>query len=150
MPFLDKYVSTISREIIGGEEMMNLHEVVKCIELDQTPSPIEECIITPYYIDKKGRYELYQYEFCVEQMNGKTFDEYILRSTGKKKVEEVPENIIKIRQMCYAKLDKDNQSDILKRIKEYFHFLLNDEEVQKEIKDVFGEFDQNKLYICTH
>lgn len=52
--------------------------------------------------------------------------------------------------MCYAKLDKDNQSDILKRIKEYFHFLLNDEEVQKEIKDVFGEFDQNKLYICTY
>lgn len=118
--------------------------------MDQTVSSIEECIIVPYYIDKKGRYELYQYEFCVEQMDGPTFDEYILRITGKKKIEEVSNNIVKIRRMCYANIDKDNQSDILKKIKEYFFFLLNDEEVRKEIVHMFGEFNQNKLYICIY
>ena len=117
MSFLNKYISIVTKESIGGEEMMNLCELVKRIEWDQTPSPIEECTIIPYCIDKKGRYELYQYEFCVEQMNGQTFDEYILKSTGKKKIEEVPDNIVKKRKICYAKLDEDNQGDILKKIK---------------------------------
>lgn len=150
MSFLDKYISTVTKKSIGGEKMMNLYELVKCIELDQTPSLIEECIIIPYYIDKKGRYELYQYEFCVEQMNGQSFDEYILKITGKKSIEEVSDNIVKIRQICFAKLDEDNQGDILKKVKEYFRFLLNDVDVQKEIVNIFGEFNQNKLYICIY
>ena len=150
MSFLDKYISMISKKNIGGEEMLNLDELVRCIELDKTPSLIEECIIMPYYIDKKSRYELYQYEFCVESMNEETFEEYILRITGKKKIEEISDNILRIRQICYAKFDRNNQDDILKKIKDYFYFLINSEDVQKEIADIFGEFNLNKLYICIY
>ncbi|MBD5452839.1 MAG: hypothetical protein HDR30_00735 [Lachnospiraceae bacterium] len=150
MSFLDRYISMISKKNIGGEEMLNLHELVTCIELDKTPSLIEECIIMPYYIDQKGRYELYQYEFRVESMNKETFEEYILRITGKKKIDDVADNIIRIRQICYAKLDRNNQNDILKKIKDYFYFLINSEDVQKEIVDIFGEFNLNNLYICIY
>lgn len=150
MSFLDKYTPMISKIIIGGEEMLNLYELVKCIETDKTPPLIEECIITPYYINENGRYELYQYEFCVEQKNGETFEEFILRITGKRKIEEVPDDIIRIRRICFTQIDVNNQSDILKKIIEYFYFLMNDEEVQNEVIDIFKEFDIKKIFVCIY
>lgn len=150
MSFLDKYLSMISKIIIGGEEMLNLCELTKCIETDKTPPLIEECIITPYYINESSRYELYQYEFYVEQKNGETFEEYILRITGKGKIEEVPDDIIRIRKICFAQIDVDNQSSILIKIQEYFHFLMNDEAVQSEVTDIFSEFDINKIFVCIY
>ena len=148
MSLFDKYTSIVSKRIIGREEMWNLCELVRCIETDAMPPLIEECIITPYYVSKSGRYELYQYEFYAEQSNGKTFDEYILMITGKSKIEEVPDDIIRIRKKCFAKID--NQSSALRQIKEYFHFLMKDEEIQREIKNVFAEFDVNKLFVAIY
>ena len=85
MSFFDKYTSMTSKLTIGGEEMFNLCELAKCMEMDKEPPIIEECIIVPYYISESGRYELYQYELNVESGNGETFQEYVLRITGKKK-----------------------------------------------------------------
>lgn len=150
MSFLDKYTSMISKTIIGGEEMFNLCELVKCIETDKTPPLIEECIITPYYINGSGRYELYQYEFCVGQKNGETFEEYILRITGKRKIEEVPDDIIRIRKICFAPIDANNQSDILKKLIDYLHFLMNDEELKREVIGVFTEFDISRIFVCVY
>lgn len=150
MSFLDKYTPMISKIIIGGEEMLNLCELVKCIKADKTPLLVEECIITPYYINENGRYELYQYEFCAEQKNGETFEEYILRITGKVKIEEVPDDIIRIRKICFTQIDVNNQSGMFKKISEYFHFLMNDEEVQSEVISVFSEFNINKIFVCIY
>lgn len=150
MSFLDKYTPMISKIIIGGEEMLNLYELVKCIETDKTPPLIEECIITPYYINENGRYELYQYEFCVEQQNGKTFEEYILSLTGKRKIEEVPDDIIRIRRICFTQIDVNNQGGIFKKFIDYFRFLMNDEEVQREVIDIFTEFDIKKIFVCIY
>lgn len=150
MSIFNKYTSTILKINMNGEEMLNLCELVKYIEADETLLQIEECIITPYYINERGRYELYQYEFCVEQKDGETFEEYILRITGKKKIEEVPDNIIRIRQMCFSKIGEDDQSSIIGKIKDYFYFLISDKEVKDEIIDVFAEFNPNKLFICTY
>lgn len=150
MSFFNKYTSTISKKIIGREEMWNLCDLVTCIEADKTPPRIEECIITPYYTNESGRYELYKYEFYVEQSDGKTFDEYILTITGKSKVEEVADDVIRIRKICFGRIDENNQSDILNKIIEYFHFLMEDEDIQREIKDVFAEFDVNKIFISIN
>ena len=150
MSFLDKYKFMISKIVIGTEEMLNLCELVKCIESDKTPPIIEECIITPYYICESGRYELYQYEFYAEQKNVETFEEYILRITGKRKIEEVPDDIIRIRKMCFTQIDVNNQKDIIKKIKDYFYFLMNDEDVRNEVIDIFTEFDINKIFVCIY
>lgn len=150
MSFFGKYTSVISKVTIGGEEMLNLCELVKCIETDKTPPIIEECIIVPYYINESGRYELYQYEFNVESENGETFQEYILRMTGKKNIEEVPNDILEMRQVCFAKIDGENQSDVLSKIKSYFIFLMNDEKIQNEVMDMFSEFDISKIFVCIY
>lgn len=127
--------------------MLNLYELAECIETDTTPPCFEECIITPYYINKSGRYELYQYEFCV---NVDSFEEYLLRITGKKKIGEVPDDILRMRKICFAQIDVNNQTSIYKKILEYFHFLMYGEEVQSEILDIFTEFDINKLFVCIY
>lgn len=44
---------------------------------------MEECLITPYYIQDNKRMELYQYEFCcTDEIDS---EEYILKLTGKEK-----------------------------------------------------------------
>ena len=149
MAFFDKYKPMISKKVVGGEVYLNLYEIVKFIELHKMLPEIEEAIIIPYYINEKGRYELYQYEFCIQQENGETFEEYLFRVTGKNKFEEIPDSIIKVRKMCFARRDKED-SDIVKKLYDYFCFLLNDISVQNEIKSIFSEFDSKKLYICIY
>ena len=150
MPFFNKYTSMVSKKMIGRKEIWNLCELVKCMEADKTPPRIEECIITPYYTNESSRYELYQYEFYAVQSNEKALDEYILTITGKSKIEEVPEDIIRIRTICFGEIDDNNQCVILNKIKEYFHFLMEDEDIQREIKDVFVEFDVNNIFISIY
>ena len=150
MSFFDKYMSKISKLIIGGEELLNLCELASCVELDKTPQLIDSCIIMPFYVSDGSRYELYQYEFYIESQNGESFQEYILRVIGRKNIEYVPTDIFEIRQRCFVKLEEGNQNDILSKMKEYFMFLMKDEKIRKEIKDIFSEFDINKLFVCIY
>lgn len=103
-----------------------------------------------FYVSKGSRYELYQYEFYIESQNGESFQEYILRVTGRKNIESVPADILEIRQRCFVKIEEGNQCDILSKIKEFFSFLMKDEKIQKEIMDVFSEYDVNKLFVCIY
>lgn len=73
-----------------------------------------------------------------------------LRITGKRKIEEVPDDILRIRKICFAKIDGNNQGGILKKLIDYFYFLMNDEKVQNEIIDVFTEFDRNNIFVCIY
>ncbi|MCH5338591.1 MAG: hypothetical protein J1E03_07410 [Acetatifactor sp.] len=150
MSFFDKYTPLISKLIIGGEELLNLCELISCIEMDKSPQLIDGCIIMPFYVSKGSRYELYQYEFYIESQNGESFQEYILRVTGRKNIESVPADILEIRQRCFVKIEEGNQCDILSKIKEFFSFLMKDEKIQKEIMDVFSEYDVNKLFVCIY
>lgn len=145
-PF-DKYKILVSSKIIGKEEMLNLCDLVKCLEEDKDPFLIEPCLIIPYYINENKRYELYQYEFCLEQQDGETFEEYLLRMTGKRRLEEVPKHITKIRQMSFARIEMGNEENVLKRLIDWAYFLMNDDAVKSEIVDLFAEFDSKKLFV---
>ena len=150
MSAFDKYTSMISKLAIGGEEMWNLRELAKCLETDQAPPGIEECIMVPYYINESGRYELYQYELYVTSTKGETFPEYLLRKTGKSNMEEIPDDILRIRQICFVNTDELDQSNVLAKIKKYFIFLMSDEKIQKEVLDIFSEFDSHKIFLCIY
>lgn len=150
MSAFDKYTSMISKLIIGGEEMWNLRELAKCLEADEELPGIEECIMVPYYINESGRYELYQYELYVTSAKGETFPEYLLRKTGKSNMEEIPDDILRIRQICFVNTDEEDQSDVLAKIKKYFIFLMSDEKIQKEVLDIFSEFDSHKIFLCIY
>ena len=153
MPFFDKYTALVSKVTFGGdsgEELFNLYELAKCIETDKTTQSIDDFILVPFYVCGGKRYELYQYEFYLEGLNGETLQEYILRVTGRKSIENVPADIYRIRQICFARMEEGNQSEILLKLKEYFIFLMEDEGVRKEIRGVYSEFDINKLFISIY
>ena len=148
MQFFDYYIPMTSKKNVGREEMFNLYELIKHIEADPIIPSFKEQLIIPYYLDKRGRYELYQYEFCIEKTE--TFEEHVLRITGKKRIEDVPDNIVKMRRICFAKLDEQNQMCVLNRIMDYFHFLINNADIQSEIINIFGSFNPHHLYICFY
>lgn len=149
MIVFEKYASVISKMIIGGEEMLNLCELLKCIEEDKVAPEIEECIIMPYYINGSSRYELYQYEFCIEQKEGEPFEKYMQRITGKE-LEDIPNNVIRVRQICYLRIDENRSGSTRRKIIDYFNFLISDECVQQEIVGVFSEFNPDKLFVCVY
>lgn len=66
----------------AGEIFINLQELDNLLKTN-LKIEMEECIITPYYIQDNKRMELYQYEFCcTDEID---FEEYILKLTGKEK-----------------------------------------------------------------
>ena len=150
MSAFDKYTSMISKLVIGGEEMWNIRELEKCLETDEAPPGIEECIMVPYYINESGRYELYQYELYVTRAKGETFQDYILRKTGKSNMKEIPDDILRIRQLCFVNTDEEDQSNVLAKIRKYLIFLMSDEKIQKEVLDIFSEFDSYKMFLCIY
>ena len=70
-----------------------------------------------------------------------------MKTTGKKKFEEIPDNIIKLRRICYINNIGNDREGTWKKIKEYFDFWLHDKNVQQEITAVFTEYDEKKLFI---
>lgn len=150
MSFLDKYFPVVSKVTIGKEEMLNVCDLVRCIEADGKPPQIEECIAVPFYIDAAKTYELYQYEFRIEDENGDTFEEYMLRVTGKKNFEEIPNDIIRTRRICFVDNIRNDQEGTWKKIKGYFDFLLRDKDIRQEITGIFDEFEERKLFISFY
>ena len=72
----------------AGEIFVNLQELNELLKMD-FKIEMEDCLITPYYIQDNRRMELYQYEFCCT--NELEFQQYILKLTGKEKIEDVVE-----------------------------------------------------------
>lgn len=76
-------INTVIKSIeYAGEIFINLQELDNLLKTDFRIE-MEECLITPYYIQGNKRMELYQYEFCcTDEID---FEEYILKLTGKGK-----------------------------------------------------------------
>lgn len=150
MSFLDKYFPVVSKVTIGKEEMLNVCDLVRCIAEDGKLPQIEECIAVPFYIDVGKTYELYQCEFRIEDENGDTFEEYLLRVTGKKNFEAIPNDIIEMRRKCFINNIRNDQEGTWKKIKEYFDLLLHDKDIRQVITGIFNEFDEKKLFISFY
>jgi len=140
---------SVSKKNIVGEEMLNLCDVMNYININEDIN-LRNSIITPYYICDEKRYELYQYEFRIEDEKGVSFEEHILRITGVKKLEMIPKDILDIRKMCFAQKGKEDNNAIIQKLINYFRFLRESEVIQREIINVFGEFNQGNLFICVY
>ena len=54
------------------------------------------------------RMELYQYEFfCTSEYQN--FEEYILKLTGKQKMESIPKEILYLRKSCFTTVEEPNR-----------------------------------------
>lgn len=137
-----QFVSGISSSV---PEALNVQQVLNIMNSEPTELLPEEAIITPYYIDNGKTYELYQYEFSLLDEG---FLEFLERKTGKKP-ELVDRNILKLRGMCFANL-QDGVEVAHKNIRNYFDFLLSNQEVQQEIATIFGTYEKEKMFIAVY
>ncbi|WP_022777918.1 hypothetical protein [Butyrivibrio sp. AE3009] len=136
----DNYIK--NNRIQADDDLLNIHEALDLISKDAGDLLAEEALITPYYIDGRKKYELYQYEFC---LSGESFQEFLERKTGKK-AELVDKDIIILRAMCFANLH-DGMEVVSKNIKNYFEYLLSNPEIQEEISEIFGSYDEEKMFM---
>lgn len=125
----------------AGEIFINLQELDNLLKTN-LKIEMEECIITPYYIQDNKRMELYQYEFCC---TGEfDFEEYILKLTGKEKIEDVSEEILCLRKNCFSTCNEPNW------LTDFLKFVFENETLKEEIKQVFGDYIAENLYAVVY
>ncbi len=125
----------------AGEIFINLQELDNLLKTDFRIE-MEECLITPYYIQDNKRMELYQYEFCC---TGEfDFEEYILKLTGKDKIEDISEEICCLRKNCFSTCDEPNG------LADFLKFLFGNKTLKEEIKKVFGYYIAENLYAVIY
>lgn len=125
----------------AGEIFINLQELDNLLKTD-VRIEMEECLITPYYIQDNKRMELYQYEFCC---TGEfDFEEYILKLTGKDKIEDISEEICCLRKNCFSTCDEPNG------LADFLKFLFDNKRLREEIKKVFGDYIAENLYAVIY
>ena len=125
----------------AGEIFINLQELDNLLKTN-LKIEMEECIITPYYIQDNKRMELYQYEFCcTDEID---FEEYILKLTGKEKKEDISEDVICLRKNCFSTCDESNG------LTHFLKFLFENKTLKKEIEQVFGGYIAENLYAVVY
>ena len=125
----------------AGEFFINLQELNKFLE-NETLIEMEEVLITPYYIQDNKRLELYQYEFCCT--NDYDFKDYILKLTGKKQIEDIPEKILHLRKNCFATVDQPN------KLRDFLEFLFENKSLKREVEQVFVNYVAENLYAIVY
>lgn len=135
-------INTVIKSIeYTGEILINLQELYNLLMTDFSIE-MEECIITPYYIQDNKRMELYQYEFyCTDKLD---FEDYILRLTGKEKIEDVSEEVFYLRRNCFSMCkEPSGLADFLK-------FLFQNKILKEEVKQAFGSYAVENLYAVVY
>lgn len=125
----------------AGESFVSLQDLFDNLKNERIIE-MEECIILPYYIDNGKRLELYQYEFCCTTESD--FENYMLKLTGKKKMDDISTEIVNLRKKCFSTLNDPN------KLYTFLDFLFEDEDLHKEIKRVFGGFAKENLYALVY
>ena len=135
-------INTIIKSVeYAGEIFVNLLELDNLLKTDFRIE-MEECLITPYYIHDDKRMELYQYEFCCTSEDD--FEDFILKLTGKEKIEDIPEEVCCLRRKCFSTCDEPNG------LADFLTFLFNSKTLKEEIKKAFGYYIAENLYAVIY
>lgn len=135
-------INTVIKSVeYAGEIFINLQELHNLLKTDFRLE-MEECLITPYYIQDDKRMELYQYEFCCT--SEVDFEEFVLKLTGKEKIEDISEEICCLRRNCFSTCDEPNG------LTNFLKFLFDNKTLKEEIKNVFGDYIAENLYAVVY
>ncbi len=124
-----------------GEILINLQELEHLLKADFRIE-LEECLIVPYYIQNNKRMELYQYEFCCTDEI--SFEEYVLKLTGKEKEEDISKEFLYLRKNCFSTCNE------VKGLSDYLKFLFRNGTLKTEIKQVFDNYNEENLYAVVY
>ena len=140
---ITELASKLRHIAVSGEALINLLDFEKMLEAYiHREIAAEDYSIVPFYVRDGKRMELYQYEMLVSSKCD--FGSYILKLTGERNIDEIPEDIVSLRKMCFAKAGDTN------KLQEYLNFLINNQTLRKEVKSVFGRFEVSNLFLAIY
>lgn len=122
---------------------MEFNKAVKSIREDDME--IDDCILTPYYLFEGRRLELYEYELNIRLVDKPNLEKYLLKKTGKFKVDDIPPKVVEIQKNCYFEVSKMERKIPIKKIQQYINYLFHSGSLKCQVQQVFDRFKIEEL-----
>ena len=144
-------VHMLDTRVVSNEKYYKLKDLNNALNaISDRFIEVDDNVITPYYVSAGKRLELYEYELKIWNDSQEGFEEYILKLTGKKNLNDVPNEVMQRQKRCMVAYDNNSQKLRISRLKKYLCFLLRDEELKKQVESSFGAFDEDNLYFDVY
>ena len=135
----------------NGEFFYSLADFRRQLEsLKEDSLAVPDCILTPYYIHAGALYELYEYELNIRLTDQPDFRRYLLKKTGRKTVEDVPDHIVRLQKECCIEVSKAEGQLPVERLLQYADFLCAEETMISQIQRVFGAYQRTDLWFAFY
>ena len=136
---------------LNGEVFYNLADFRRQLEsLKEGSLAVADCVLTPHYIHAGALYELYEYELNIRSTDQPDFHRYLLTKTGKRSVEEIPNQVVRLQKECYIEAAKASGRLPVGRLLRYVDFLCAEEPMMSQIQQVFCSYQQNDLWFAFY
>lgn len=147
MQNLNNVVHSLDTQIISNEEYHRVKDLLEHLNnLSDPLIEVEDSILTPYYVFQGRRMELYEYELRISTNAEQNFEEYVMIATGKKNINEVPFDVLQLKKKCYIESEEYTHTVNIKRLNEYLEFLLFNDNIEAQLKEYLGYFDNENLF----
>lgn len=148
---LDIVQRSKSEKRANGEVFYNLADFQRQLEALKADSlAVPDCILTPYYIHAGALYELYEYELNIHLTDQPDFHRYLLKKTGRKTVEDIPDHIVRLQKECCIEVSKAEGRLSVERLLQYVDFLCAEEAMISQIQRVFGAYQSDGLWFSVY
>lgn len=135
----------------NGEFFYSLADFRRQLEsLKEDSLAVPDCILTPYYIHAGALYELYEYELNIRLTDQPDFRRYLLKKTGRKTVEDVPDHIVRLQKECCIEVSKAEGRLPVERLLQFVDFLCAEEAVISQVQQVFGAYQSDGLWFSVY
>lgn len=140
-------VHALDFKVVSNEQYYKLKDLNNALNASKDRFvEVDDYIIMPYYVSSGKRLELYEYELKIWSDSQESFEYFILNLTGRKKLDDVPSEVLQRQKHCVVTCEKNSRKLKISRLKKYLCFLLNDKDLQEQIKRSFGFFEEDNLY----
>lgn len=143
---LNKIFNDIEKCERGCSEYYRVTDFIRRLGEIENITIDEDVVLTPFYLLPNSTYELYDYAVYFLNVKQSQKEEYILKKTGKKSLEEIDSEIVDKLGMCYIEIMNGNSMEVMVKFKKYLAHLLNNPKVEERIPENLRPFDRRQLY----
>ena len=116
------------------------------VQLGDRKIEVDEHIITPFYICNQMVLELYHFSLTIRHVKAPDIDNFILRETGRKSMDEVDPSIKLRFQRCYLETIAPNKSIPANKLQSFTNYVRNSVDIAQLISDYLHDFEEENLY----
>lgn len=135
-----------------GETLYSINEFSQLLKKQRgNKIKVDNYLLTPFYVYHDQILELYAFELNIEIVSKPNFENYLLRVTGQRRLEDVPEDLFELHHNTYVETsDEDNLLEI-DTLLSYITYLYNSDAVRDYIEgSCHASFEKDLLYFAYY